>query len=180
MRCRQIFTNFTSNATKFSPPGSRIEVVTKLLWPSPPGAGAVPPVGPGDPDWVGNSDSEKISDTTDVKGLPVGTMQMPAPVYMRESVKLQGNGRVPIFSSLMEKGRQGSVSYEKEDFDEEMEKPPTVMPVDQIVIRIEVRDTGMGIKKKDVRDAKLFSPYVQVRAPVPYQVMDVDHVYVTD
>jgi signal transduction histidine kinase len=101
---------------------------------------------------------------------------MPAPAYMRDSVKIQGGGRVPIFSSLMEKGKPGS----EEDFDEEMEKPTTVMPVDQIVIRIEVRDTGMGIKKKDVKDAKLFSPYVQVRASVLYQVMDVDYVYVTD
>jgi osomolarity two-component system sensor histidine kinase SLN1 len=170
MRCRQIFTNFTSNATKFSPPGARIEVVTKLLWPSPPGAGAVAPIGPGDPDWVGNSGSEKISDTTAMNSNPpVGTMQMPTPA----------NSHVPIFANLMEKGKQGIVSND-EDFDEKMEKPPTVMPVDQIVIRIEVRDTGMGIKKKDVKDAKLFSPYVQVRALVSYQVMDLDYIYVTD
>lgn len=32
---------------------------------------------------------------------------------------------------------------------------------DRIVIRIEVEDTGVGIKKKDMVDSRLFSPYVQ-------------------
>jgi hypothetical protein len=38
---------------------------------------------------------------------------------------------------------------------------PLAVPLDQIVVRIEVRDTGVGIKPQDVRDARLFSPYVQ-------------------
>lgn len=32
---------------------------------------------------------------------------------------------------------------------------------DRIVIRIEVEDTGVGIKRKDMVDNRLFSPYVQ-------------------
>ena len=38
---------------------------------------------------------------------------------------------------------------------------PLAVPLDQIVVRIEVRDTGVGIKPQDARDARLFSPYVQ-------------------
>ena len=34
-------------------------------------------------------------------------------------------------------------------------------PTERIVIRIEVEDTGVGIRRKDMVDNRLFSPYVQ-------------------
>ncbi|KAG8901544.1 hypothetical protein FRB99_005226 [Tulasnella sp. 403] len=34
-------------------------------------------------------------------------------------------------------------------------------PPDQIIIRIEIEDTGVGIRRKDMVDNRLFSPYVQ-------------------
>jgi signal transduction histidine kinase len=154
---------FSSNAAKFSPPGGRIEVVTKLLWPSPPGIGAVPPVGPGDPEWIGNSKYEKLNGrarTAEQNG------NGDASNYMPELVSMASSGRVPLFGNAKDKDRekQKASSDEKGEDEQFTEKPPVTVPVDQIVIRIEVRDTGTGIKKKDIRDARLFSPYVQVRS----------------
>ena len=37
----------------------------------------------------------------------------------------------------------------------------TPNPIDRVVIRIEVLDTGLGIRARDVHDHRLFSPYVQ-------------------
>lgn len=39
--------------------------------------------------------------------------------------------------------------------------PTRMVPPGSIVIRIEVEDTGVGIKRKDMVDNRLFSPYVQ-------------------
>lgn len=126
-----------------------------MLWPSPPGVGAVPPVGPGDPEWHGihfENDSGKtaasvhegshLNGNTEPKGIHPGIE------------KTNSNGILP--------SRANSKEQETMDEKDYMEKPTVNVPIDQVVIRIEVRDTGIGIKKKDVHDAKLFSPYVQV------------------
>lgn len=162
MRCRQIFTNFTSNATKFCPPGGRIEVVTKLLWPSPPGVGAVAPVGPGDSDWF-PSLSERVSSNGTVVSENGHTNGHANPTSTPTVQKLNSSARIPIISSLKDRDKQKPRdSIDEKHMEEEIaEKPSVAVPIDQIVIRIEVRDTGTGIKKKDIRDAKLFSPYVQ-------------------
>jgi signal transduction histidine kinase len=79
-------------------------------------------------------------------------------------MKSGNNGRVPTFANLkdQEKGTR-TASIDGRDYEGNyMELPTMNVPVDQVVIRIEIRDTGIGIKKKDVHDAKLFSPYVQV------------------
>lgn len=34
-------------------------------------------------------------------------------------------------------------------------------PVQQLIVRIEVQDTGVGIRPRDMIDNRLFSPYVQ-------------------
>ncbi|KAG8820383.1 hypothetical protein FRC17_010171 [Serendipita sp. 399] len=156
MRFRQIFTNFTSNATKFSPPGGRIEVVTKLLWPAPPGTGSVSPVGPGDPGWFADPYSGHVSSTTatshrDHPTSPNGHADdrvTPKQEYVRPSPSMKEEQQ-GIFHG---KGSSPNIVDEK---------PAVAVPVEQIVIRIEVRDTGSGIKKRDIKDAKLFSPYVQ-------------------
>lgn len=140
------------------------------MLPSPPGAGALQPIGPGDPGWIGGNTlaggSERVSDTTAVGETPYGTPQVQQQTIhgsQPELVKTITSTRVPILSSLIERGKTRSSQNEKDDQEELIaEKPVVAVPVDQVVIRIEVRDTGMGIKKKDVKDAKLFSPYVQV------------------
>lgn len=39
--------------------------------------------------------------------------------------------------------------------------PGTAPALERIVVRIEVEDTGVGIRRKDMVDNRLFSPYVQ-------------------
>lgn len=132
-------------------------MVTKLLWPSPPGIGADPPIGPGDPNWIGttklNGQAQHAEKVCEGNGH----------LYMPELVSATSSARVPIFGSVKDKEKQRTAQDEKDAEEQFTEKPPITVPVDQIVIRIEIRDTGTGIKKKDIRDARLFSPYVQVR-----------------
>jgi hypothetical protein len=133
--------------------------VTKLLWPSPPGAGTTPPVGPGDPEWheirSGNVSSRTAASEHAV-AHPNGQLTTE---NHTDSMELGGDERISAPTNLKEQEKGKRSGYE-----EYMEKPTMNVPVDQVVIRIEIRDTGIGIKKKDVHDAKLFSPYVQVGA----------------
>ncbi|KAG8781980.1 hypothetical protein FRC16_002746, partial [Serendipita sp. 398] len=155
MRFRQVFTNFTSNAAKFSPPGGRIEVVTKLLWPAPPGAGSTPPVGPGDPGWFSDPQSEHVSSTT-------ANSHRDRPNGRADDLVTPKQEHLQHFSKKGKGDPEGSLDLEKGLSPEVVDEKPTVaVPIEQIVIRIEVRDTGSGIKKRDIKDAKLFSPYVQ-------------------
>jgi hypothetical protein len=134
--------------------------VTKLLWPSPPGAGTTPPVGPGDPEWH-EIRSENVSSRTaaseHAEAHPNGQS---ITENHTDSMNFGSNGHVSTPTNLKEKGKRAA----SVDGKEYMEKPTMNVPIDQVVIRIEIRDTGIGIKKKDVHDAKLFSPYVQVGA----------------
>lgn len=140
-------------------------VVTKLLWPSPPGAGATPPVGPNDPEWHGNR-SENVSSRTAASGNAAiqPNNQSTTTGDHTGSIKPENDGPIPALSDLNEQTtpRPRASSNRKSHEGDGIEKPTVNIPVDQVVIRIEVRDTGIGIKKKDVHDAKLFSPYVQV------------------
>lgn len=119
--------------------------MTKLLWPSPPGAGAVSPIGPGDNHWMGSQQDKVASE-----GTSNGTTAISEKAATPDTIRQGSLGMLPL----------GGKDKEKLSLD--MPALPITVPVDQIIIRIEVRDTGMGIKRKDIRDAKLFSPYVQV------------------
>lgn len=164
---RQIFTNLSSNAVKFSQPGGRVEIVTRLLYPCPPGCGPVPPLSPGE---SGPEIKVALNETADT--AVHGTSAPPAvnlnasspstPVsIMQSSLRRKSSARghsaaekclsssyVPQVGALINE-KNGSTSV------------PLALPLDQIVVRIEVRDAGVGIKPQDARDARLFSPYVQ-------------------
>lgn len=49
----------------------------------------------------------------------------------------------------------------KKMFQDTKVRPSSGLNSDQIVVRIEISDTGVGLRPRDVADAKLFSPYVQ-------------------
>ena len=164
---RQVFTNRSSNAEKPSQPGGRIEIVTRLLYPCPPGCGPVPSLSPGefgaemnvalnettDEAVHGNSAAPSMSFDVPPPPIPVSVMQPPllrkfsARGHYTAEKRLSSNS-IPQVGELINE-KTGSTSV------------PLAFPLDQVVVRIKVRDAGVDTKPQFTRDARLFSPYVQ-------------------
>ncbi|KAG9016698.1 hypothetical protein FRB90_002453 [Tulasnella sp. 427] len=120
-RLRQIVTNLTSNACKFTPTGGKIWVRTKLILPD-----EYNPLHPAsDP-----KPTPTAATTPNVTEQPPADPNAPS----RLSVKHLNMHNAP---------------------------PGTTPALERIVVRIEVEDTGVGIRRKDMIDNRLFSPYVQ-------------------
>lgn len=61
----------------------------------------------------------------------------------------------------VEKGRADSHARDRERERERERERDKDRPLEQIVVRIEVEDTGVGIRRKDLVDNRLFSAFNQ-------------------
>lgn len=132
-RLRQIITNLASNACKFTPAGGKLMITTRLVIPN-----VQSTEDDRDPEKDTEKDPEKLR--TEVS-TPGDSEKDDAP-----STTVAGSERPGLSRSLLS---QHDVMHSK----------PT--PLEWIVVRIEVTDTGCGIRPKDMVQTKLFSAFNQ-------------------
>ncbi|CDO68388.1 hypothetical protein BN946_scf184815.g35 [Trametes cinnabarina] len=148
-RLRQIITNLASNACKFTPAGGKLTIITKLVIPAPPGEEEHEDEdedeevghgngGGGDRPHDPEKGGEYLSPSSTPRGPPNG------------SGNGNGNaadGRPQLSATHL---TQHNVLHSK-----------PAPPLEWIVVRIEVKDTGCGIRPKDMVQSKLFSAFNQ-------------------
>jgi signal transduction histidine kinase len=141
MRFKQICSNLISNAFKFTTSGG-VKLVTKLLYPRLPDLGHSVGVlsHHGDPEGNATSHEEKP---------PLSPLEKHDSDSSTDKDKPRGRS-----------GRSASTSRTFATATDSTAVSPQ-RKVSKAVIRVEVHDTGVGLSLSDVRDNRLFSPYVQ-------------------
>jgi len=137
-RLRQIITNLTGNAFKFTPAGGTVTIRTKLAIPSPDS----PVKGPR------SASSPLATSPASQKSPPLSRSHS----HKREIRKgSTAEGR--------EKASNGGLSVDMLNQHNTIDDEK-VKPLEKVVVRIEVSDTGYGIHEKEMHEIKLFSGFL--------------------
>ncbi|EJF56265.1 hypothetical protein DICSQDRAFT_71854 [Dichomitus squalens LYAD-421 SS1] len=145
-RLRQIITNLASNACKFTAAGGKLTITTKLVIPGR-HSSMVGEDGEDDEDEDGDGDGDRDGD-----GAEKGDAAERRSVYDEES----GGGQ-PRSAGANEHHKLSKSHLNQHNVLTGKPAPP----LEWIVVRIEVKDTGVGIRPKDMVQSKLFSAFNQ-------------------
>lgn len=136
-RLRQIITNLAGNAFKFTPAGGTVTVRTKLAVPSP--------------------DSPVKASRSASSPFPTSSASQKSPPISRSHSHKRG---AKGGSTLEDKGKAGGGELSADLLDQHNTVDDEKMkPLERIVVRIEVSDTGCGIHEKEMDEIKLFSGF---------------------
>ncbi|WVF71708.1 hypothetical protein IAT40_006516 [Kwoniella sp. CBS 6097] len=154
MRLRQVASNLVSNSIKFTDTGS-VKIVTKLLYPR------LEPTPALEIDDPLRQAAENLQKQQEIEQIERSERLATESTLVGGSVHAHGHGNgvadLEKGSIAMEIRRQSRDSAKDREKDKEEEKKR----IQKVVVRVEVHDTGVGLRKQDVIDNRLFSPYVQ-------------------